>query len=109
MNLDQVKAMAERFAYGIAMVILMRFVAKGWLDQAMAEYLAGGFVMLIGGFIAWWKSRPQTLLDRAQAVMPGNDTKLNVVPASTASAATVTQIQTITNAANANVDTKLAV
>lgn len=107
MNSDQAKAMFERILYGVLMFGLMKLVAKGYISADDAGWIAGGIVSGLGAVWAWWKSRPATLLNRAQTVLP-TDTKLDVVPAPAASVADLNRIASITNAANENVTAKLA-
>lgn len=67
---DQATGVAERIIYGLAMGVLMKLVAAGYLDADMAPYVAGGIVTLVGGVWAWWINRPKALLQSAASV-PG--------------------------------------
>jgi hypothetical protein len=67
---DVTAGVAERILYGLALGVLMKLVAAGYLDADMAPYVAGGFVTLAGGAWAWWINRPKALLQSAAAV-PG--------------------------------------
>ena len=81
-------------------------MSKLGFDSDTAQWLASGTVMLVFGAIAWAKSRPQSLLNRAQAVMP-KDTKLDVIVPPSADA-DVGQLARIDAATNENVSVKLA-
>lgn len=71
MNKDQVTGVAERVVYALAMAILTKLVAKGYIDQDMAAYLAAGAVTLVGGLWAYWINRPQALMNAAVNSTPG--------------------------------------
>ncbi len=70
MQKDQITGIIERVIYALAMAVLTKLVAKGYIDQDMAAYMAGGAVTLFGGAWAWWINRPKALLQSAAAV-PG--------------------------------------
>lgn len=72
MNKDQVTGVAERLIYAAAMAVLTKLVAKGYIDQDMAAYLAAGVVTLAGGAWAWWINRPQSLMAAAVESSPGS-------------------------------------
>lgn len=68
LNSEQQKGIAERLVYAAAMALLTKLVAKGYIDQDMAAYVAGGAVAAVGGLWAWWINRPKALADAAKKV-----------------------------------------
>lgn len=70
MNYDQKTGITERVLYGLAMALLTKLVAKGYIDEDLAAYVAGGFVAAVGTMWAWWINRPQAQL-RSAATVPG--------------------------------------
>ena len=68
LNSEQQKGIAERLVYAAAMALLTKLVAKGYIDQDMAAYVAGGAAAAVGGLWAWWINRPKALADAAQKV-----------------------------------------
>jgi len=70
MNRDQTTGMFERVLYGVAMGVLTKLVAKGYIDQDLAAYVAAGFVTAVGAAWGWWINRPKALVQSAAAV-PG--------------------------------------
>lgn len=70
MNKDQTTGVAERILYGVAMGVLAKLVARGYIDEDMAAYIAAGFVSAVGAGWAWWINRPKALVQAAAAV-PG--------------------------------------
>lgn len=71
-NTGQSAGMGERFLYGLLNFFAVRAALRGWIDPAMAEYVASGGVMLIGGAYAWWINRPNKLLNAAANNLPKN-------------------------------------
>lgn len=61
MTKDQTTGILERIVYAVAMAVLTKLVAKGYIDQDMAAYLAAGVVTFVGGAWAWWINRPKAL------------------------------------------------
>lgn len=90
MNKDQGSGIIERVIYGAIFWVAMRAVAKGWIDQTMAEYIATGGVMLFGGAWGWWHNRPVSVLNRAGEAIPQN---AKLVIATTAAASPVENIE----------------
>lgn len=70
MNKDQTSGIVERLIYAAAMAVLTKLVAKGYIDQDMAAYAAGGAVAAVGSVWAWWINRPKALAQSA-AALPG--------------------------------------
>lgn len=70
MNKEQKAGIVERLVYAAAMAVLTKLVAKGYIDQDMAAYVAAGAVTAVGGAWAWWINRPKALVQSAAAV-PG--------------------------------------
>jgi hypothetical protein len=59
---DQFTAIGEKIVYGIAMVLCMKAVARGWIASEDAPYYAGGAVAFIGGIYGWWVNRPKNIM-----------------------------------------------
>jgi hypothetical protein len=92
---DQTTGIVERVIYGVAMAVLMKLVAKGWLDADMAPYIAGGAVTAVGGAYAWWINRPKAIVQSA-AALPGTI----VVTTHDLAAATPDQSNIVSNKTN---------
>ena len=67
MNKDQTAGIFERMVYGVSMGALAKLVAKGYINQDMAAYVASGVVGGIGSVWAWWINRPKALAQSAAA------------------------------------------
>src|SRR5262245_34105934 len=70
MNKQQGSGIAERVAYGIATLIVVRFGSKLGLTTEDIAWLAGGMVTVIGGAYGWWHNRPVAVLNRAAETLP---------------------------------------
>lgn len=70
MNKDQSTGILERLAYAMIMAVLMKLVAKGYIDEDMATYVASGIIAAGGAVWAWWINRPKALIQSA-AAQPG--------------------------------------
>lgn len=84
MNKDQSNGIFERLIYAVAMAVLMKLVAKGYIDEDMAAYVAGGVVAAAGSAWAWWINRPQALITSAANLPEVKNVTLDSTQAGTA-------------------------
>ena len=92
----QSMGMTERIAYGIIFWLMMRLAARGYIDPDMAEYIALGVVSGGGAALAWWKNRPQKILEAAANVPnPDSPSGRTVVVASSEMAAATPNSPTV--------------
>lgn len=97
---DQTTGIIERVIYGVAMAVLMKLVAAGWLTADMAPYVAGGIVTAVGGAYAWWINRPKAILQSAAALVDPVTGRKTVIVTSAAMAADTPENNIVSSATN---------
>lgn len=55
---DQGTSIAYRIAYGAIMFLSMKAMAKGYITEDMATYVAVGGATAVDGALSWWNNRP---------------------------------------------------